>query len=114
MAEDKQDVLHGSLALMVLCTLDTMGPMHGWGVARRIEQMSDKLLELNQGTLYPALLRMQQLGWISSKWGTSENNRRARFYAITKAGKKQLAAESQNWERIYGIIERFLKPTATS
>jgi transcriptional regulator len=112
--KDKQDVLHGSLALMVLRTLDTMGPMHGWGIARRIEQMSDKLLELNQGTLYPALLRMQQLGWVSSKWGTSENNRRAKFYAITKAGKKQLAAEAHTWEQMYGIIGRFLKSGATS
>jgi transcriptional regulator len=114
MPEDKQDVLHGSLTLMVLRTLDTMGPMHGWGIARRIEQMSEGILALNQGTLYPALLRMQQMGWISSKWGASENNRRAKFYAITKAGKKQLAAEAQNWESMYGIIGRFLKPGAIS
>jgi transcriptional regulator len=113
MPEDKPDVLHGSLTLMVLRTLETLGPMHGWGIARRIEQMSEKALELNQGSLYPALLRMQQMGWISSKWGASENNRRAKFYAITRTGQKQLAAEVQNWERMYGIIERFLKPGAT-
>jgi len=113
MADDKTDVLHGSLALMVLRTLDSLGPMHGWGIARRIEQVSEKILELNQGTLYPALLRMEQLGWISSKWGTSENNRRAKFYAITRNGKKQLAAEAQNWERMSGIIARFLKAGET-
>jgi len=113
MADDKTDVLHGSLALMVLRTLDSLGPMHGWGIARRIEQVSEKILELNQGTLYPALLRMEQLGWISSKWGTSENNRRAKFYAITRTGKKQLAAEAQNWERMSGIIARFLKAGET-
>jgi transcriptional regulator len=114
MSDAKTDVLHGSLALMVLRTLETLGPMHGWGIARRIEQMSDKVLELNQGTLYPALLRMEQMGWISSKWGISENNRRARFYAITRGGKKQLEAEAHNWERMSGIIARFLKPGETS
>ncbi|MBZ5633314.1 MAG: PadR family transcriptional regulator [Acidobacteriia bacterium] len=114
MAEDKTDVLHGSLALMVLRTLETLGPTHGWGIARRIEQMSDKALELNQGTLYPALLRMEQMGWISSEWGASENNRRAKFYAITRTGRKQLAREAQNWERMSGIIARFLKPGETS
>src|SRR3984885_5837361 len=98
MANEKSDVLHGSLALMVLRTLDTLGPQHGWGIARRIEQISGDAFELNQGTLYPALLRMQQMGWITSKWGASENNRRARFYAITPAGKKQLAAEAKSWE----------------
>jgi PadR family transcriptional regulator PadR len=111
MASDKTDVLHGSLALMVLRTLDTLGPQHGWGIARRIEQISGDVLELNQGTLYPALLRLEQMGWISSKWGASENNRRAKFYTITRAGKKQLAAESENWERISDIIARFLKPS---
>ncbi|MGA3242565.1 MAG: PadR family transcriptional regulator [Bryobacteraceae bacterium] len=111
MASDKTDVLHGSLALMVLRTLDTLGPQHGWGIARRIEQISGDVLELNQGTLYPALLRLEQMGWISSKWGASDNNRRARFYTITRAGKKQLAAESENWERISDIIARFLKPS---
>lgn len=111
MANDKTDVLHGSLALMVLRTLDALGPQHGWGVARRIEQISGDVLELNQGTLYPALLRLEQMGWISSKWGASDNNRRAKFYTITRAGKKQLAAESENWERISDIIARFLKPS---
>src|ERR1700739_637818 len=100
MAKDKTDVLHGSLALMVLRTLDTMGPQHGWGIARRIEQTSEHALELNQGTLYPALLRMEQMGWIASKWGFSENNRRARFYSITRAGRKQLATEARNWARV--------------
>jgi PadR family transcriptional regulator PadR len=110
MRVDKTDILHGSLALMVLRTLDTLGPMHGWGIARRIEQTSDKILELNQGTLYPALLRLEQMGWIASKWGESENNRRAKFYSITRAGRKQLAAEARNWERMYGVVARFLKP----
>jgi transcriptional regulator len=111
MANDKTDVLHGSLALMVLRTLDTLGPQHGWGIARRIEQISGDILELNQGTLYPALLRLEQMGWISSKWGVSDSNRRAKFYAITRAGKKQLAAEAENWERMSDIIARFLKPS---
>src|ERR1700736_6717066 len=111
MANDKSDVLHGSLALMVLRTLDTLGPQHGWGIARRIEQISGDALALNQGTLYPALLRLEQMGWIASKWGASENNRRARFYSITRAGKKQLATESENWERIAGIMARFVSPT---
>jgi transcriptional regulator len=110
MANDKPDVLHGSLVLMVLRTLDALGPQHGWGIARRIEQVSGNLLELNQGSLYPALLRLEQMGWITSKWGVSDNNRRAKFYAITRTGKKQLAAEAENWERTSGIISRFLKP----
>ena len=114
MAQEKTDVLHGSLVFMVLRTLDTLGPQHGWGIARRIEQISGDALALNQGTLYPALLRLQQMGWITSKWGASDNNRRARFYAITRAGKKQLAAETQNWERISGIIARFVKPVRVS
>ena len=110
----KTDVLHGSLALMVLRTLDTLGPQHGWGIARRIEQISGDALELNQGTLYPALLRLQQMGWITSKWGASDNNRRAKFYSITRGGKKQLAAEAENWERISGIIARFARPLRES
>src|ERR1700689_4492062 len=110
MANDNPDVLHGSLVLMVLRALDTLGPQHGWGIARRIEQMSGDVLALNQGTLYPALLRMEQSGWISSKWGVSENNRRAKFYAVTRAGKKQLSSETKSWERASGIIARFLKP----
>jgi transcriptional regulator len=99
---------------MVLRTLDTMGPLHGWGIARRIEQISGDMLELNQGTLYPALLRLQQMGWITSKWGASDNNRRARFYSITRAGKKQLAAETENWERMADIIARFMRPAGES
>ena len=114
MPNDKSDVLHGSLALMVLRTLDTLGPQHGWGIARRIEQISGDVLELNQGSLYPALLRLQQMGWITSKWGVSESNRRARFYTITRAGRKQLAAEAENWERISDIIARFAKPAGES
>jgi PadR family transcriptional regulator, regulatory protein PadR len=110
MANEKPDVLHGSLALMVLRTLETMGPQHGWGIARRIEQTSGDALELNQGTLYPALLRLEQMGWIASKWGASENNRRAKFYSITSAGRKQLAHEAQSWERVSAILARFLKP----
>ncbi len=112
--KEKPDVLHGSLAFMVLRTLDTLGPLHGWGIARRIEQTSGDLLELNQGSLYPALLRLQQMGWITSKWGASENNRRARFYSITPAGRKQLAAETKNWERVSDILARFVKPAKES
>ena len=103
------EVLQGTLDLMVLKTLDSMGPLHGYGIARRIEQVSGELLHLNQGTLYPALLRLQQKGWITGKWGTSENNRRARFYGITRAGRKQLAAEAADWERMAGIISRLLQ-----
>ena len=114
MGNEKSDVLHGSLALMVLRTLDTLGPQHGWGIARRIEQISGDALALNQGTLYPALLRMEQMGWIASKWGASDNNRRARFYAITRAGKKQMATEAENWERVADILGRFLRPTGES
>jgi PadR family transcriptional regulator PadR len=114
MPPEKPDVLHGSLVLMVLRTLDTMGPQHGWGIARRIEQTSGHSLELNQGSLYPALLRLEQLGWITSKWGVSDNHRRAKFYSLTRAGKKQLAAETENWERISGIIGRFLRPSGES
>ena len=114
MAHDKPDVLHGSLALMVLRTLDTLGPQHGWGIARRIEQISGDALALNQGTLYPALLRLEQMGWVTSKWGASDNNRRARFYSITRAGKKQLAAEAKNWERVSNILGRFVKPSRES
>ena len=105
---DKTDVLHGSLAFMVLRTLETLGPQHGWGIARRIEQISGNALELNQGTLYPALLRLKQMGWITAKWGASDHNRRARFYTITRAGRKQLAAEAENWERISEIMARFV------
>src|ERR1700687_6476599 len=99
MAKEKTDVLHGSLAFMVLRTLDTLGPQHGWGIARRIEQISGDVLELNQGTLYPALLRLEQMGWITSKWGASENNRRARVYGITRGGREQLAAPARRRPR---------------
>src|ERR1051326_4672807 len=105
---DKADVLQGTLILLVLRTLETLGPLHGYGIARRIEQISEDVLQLNQGTLYPALLRMEQEGWISSKWGASEKNRRARFYSITAAGRRQLAKETENWRRMSSTIERFL------
>ena len=108
MHEDRSEILPGTLDLLVLKTLDTMGPMHGFGIARRIEQVSENLLYLNQGTLYPALLRLQQKGWITSKWGASENNRRARFYSLTRAGRKQLATEAKNWERMAAVIGRLL------
>ena len=105
----KADVLQGTLDLMVLQTLDAMGPLHGYGVARRIEQISEDVLQLNQGTIYASLLRLQQRRWISASWGTSDNNRRAKFYAITRAGRKQLAAQAQNWERISTVIMRMLR-----
>jgi transcriptional regulator len=108
MGEAKTDVLQGTLDLMVLKTLEALGPLHGYGIARRIEQISENLLQLNQGTLYPALLRLQQRGWIKSEWGTSDNNRKARFYQLTKGGRRQLAAETRNWERISGVMERLL------
>ena len=104
----RSDVLQGTLDLMVLKTLDTLGSMHGYGIAQRIQQVSENLLQLNQGTLYPALLRLEQRGWISSKWGTSDNNRRARFYSLTKAGRKQLAREAEDWQRIVGVMGRVL------
>jgi PadR family transcriptional regulator PadR len=104
----KTDLLQGTLDLMVLKTLDALGPLHGYGIARRIEQVSESVLELNEGTVYTALLRLQQQGWIDAEWGASENNRRAKFYAITKSGRKQLAKETENWERISGVIARLL------
>ena len=108
MPEAKSEILQGTLDLMVLKTLDAMGPMHGYGIARRIEQVSDEALQINQGTIYLCLVRLIQKGWITSAWGTSENNRRARFYAISRKGQKQLAAETANWERIAGVIGRLL------
>ena len=111
---NRSEVPYGTLDLMVLKTLDAMGALHGYGIARRIEQVAEGSLELNQGTIYPALLRLEQMGWITSRWGTSDNNRRAKFYGITRAGKKQLATEAGNWERTSGIIARFLKPTGES
>ena len=107
MTAHKAEVLQGTLDLIVLKTLETMGPMHGYGIARRIEQVSRELLSLNQGTLYPALLRLQQRRWISSEWGASENNRKAKYYSLTRAGKKQLAAEAKNWEQTTAMIARF-------
>ena len=109
MGESRSDILQGTLDLMVLQTLETMGPQHGYGIARRIEQVSEDVLQLNQGTIYAALLRLQQRRWISATWGTSDNNRKAKFYAITKSGRKQLAAQAQNWERISTVIMRMLK-----
>ncbi|HXW03875.1 MAG TPA: PadR family transcriptional regulator, partial [Vicinamibacterales bacterium] len=102
----KVEVLQGTLDLMVLQTLDTMGPQHGYGIARRIEQVSDGILTLNEGTVYAALMRLQQRRWISASWGTSENNRRAKFYAITSAGRRQLAREVESWERLASLIAR--------
>jgi PadR family transcriptional regulator PadR len=106
--EVKDDILRGTLDLLVLKTLDSMGPLHGYGIARRIEQISGDLLYLNQGTLYPALLRLQQRKLISAKWAISDNNRRARYYSLTAAGRKQLTAETESWERMVGIIGRLL------
>jgi PadR family transcriptional regulator PadR len=107
-ADDKSEVLQGTLDLMILKTLQALGPLHGFGIARRIEQLSEDVLTLNEGTVYTSLLRLQQKQWISSEWGVSENNRRARFYSITKRGIKQLAIETENWERIAGVIGRVL------
>ena len=103
------DVPYGTLDLMVLKTLEAMGSVHGYGIARRIEQVAQGMLALNQGTIYPALLRLEQKGWITSRFGTSENNRRARFYEITRAGKKQLAVETESWERTVEIMSRMLE-----
>ena len=105
---DKTDVLQGTLALMVLKTLESMGPLHGYGVARRIEQTSGDLLSINYGTLYPALLKLEQEGYISSEWGTSENNRKAKYYKLTREGRKQLAKETQDWKQTTDILARFL------
>lgn len=110
----KAAVLQGTLDLLVLKTLDTLGPLHGFGIARRIQQVSEDMLRLNQGTLYPALVRLEQRGWIRSKWGVSENNRRARFYSLTKSGKKQLEVEAENWERMASLIGRMLRGAENS
>src|SRR5438034_3638228 len=109
MTKPKEDILRGTLDLLVLKTLDTLGPLHGFGIARRIEQVSGDLLYLNQGTLYPALLRLQQRGWIASKWGVSENNRRAKYYSLTRAGRRQLEEEAENWDRMSAVIDRVLR-----
>jgi PadR family transcriptional regulator PadR len=103
------DVLQGTLDLMVLQTLGSMGPLHGYGIARRIEQISEDVLKLNEGTVYASLTRLQHEGWISASWGISENNRKAKFYAITRAGRRQLATETDNWQRISGVIARLLR-----
>jgi PadR family transcriptional regulator, regulatory protein PadR len=107
--ETKSDVLMGTLDLLILKTLDTLGAMHGYGIARRIEQVSEDLLELNHGTVYPALLRLEQRGWITSRWAASENNRRARYYSLTPAGRRELAREARNWERMAAFIARVLQ-----
>ncbi len=108
MAAQKTEVLLGTLDMLVLRTLDAIGPMHGWGVARRIQQLSENSLQLTQGTIYPALLRLEQKGWIKAEWGTSDSNRKARFYSLTKAGRKQLKRETENWEHMMSIINRVL------
>ena len=106
---EKSEVLQGTLDLMILKSLHALGPLHGFGIARRIEQISEDVLQLNEGTVYTSLLRLQQQGWIESTWGTSENNRKARYYSITRKGKKQLELETENWERISAVIERVLR-----
>jgi PadR family transcriptional regulator, regulatory protein PadR len=105
----KSEILQGTLDLMVLKTLDAMGPLHGYGIARRIEQLSDEVLQVNQGTIYASLVRLAQKKWIKAEWGTSENNRRARYYNITRTGKKQLSSEAEDWERISGVIGKLLQ-----
>ena len=107
--KDRSEVLQGTLDLMILKALDALGPLHGYGVARRLEQLSEDLLRLNEGTVYASLLRLQQQGWIRSEWGTSEANRKASFYSITKAGRRQLAHETESWEKIAGVITRVLR-----
>ncbi len=111
MPASKSEVLQGTLDLLVLKTLDSMGPMHGFGIALRIQQVSEDLLQLNQGTLYPALLRLEQRGWIASKWGVSENNRKAKYYSLTSAGRKQLEEETESWDRMSAMINRVLRTT---
>jgi PadR family transcriptional regulator PadR len=109
MSADRSEILQGTLDLMVLKTLDTMGSLHGYGIARRIEQISEEALQINQGTIYASLVRLMQKGWITGAWGTSENYRKAKFYSITKSGKKQLNAEAESWERIASVIGRVLR-----
>jgi transcriptional regulator len=108
MGEQKSDVLQGTLDLMVLKTLETMGPLHGYGIARRLEQVSGNSLTLSQGTIYPALLRLEQRGWIRSEWGTSETNRRAKFYSLNRIGQKKIEEETENWERVSATMARIL------
>jgi PadR family transcriptional regulator len=109
MPVDKSEILQGTLDLMVLKTLDAMGPLHGYGIARRIEQLSQEALQVNQGTIYASLVRLLQRGWISGAWGNSENNRKAKFYSITKTGGKQLTAATENWQRVSGVVGRVLQ-----
>jgi PadR family transcriptional regulator, regulatory protein PadR len=109
MPETKSEILQGTLDLMVLKTLDAIGPLHGYGIARRIEQISEEALQINQGTIYLCLIRLVNKGWIKAEWGTSDNNRKAKFYSISKAGRKQLLAETENWERVAGVIGRLLQ-----
>jgi transcriptional regulator len=109
MAENKSEILQGTLDLMVLRTLQAMGPLHGYGIARRIEQVSKEALQVNQGTIYLCLVRLVQKKWIKAEWGISENNRKARFYSISKAGQKQLIVETENWQRVAGTIARLLQ-----
>lgn len=109
MTDPKSDILQGTLDLMVLKTLEAMGPLHGYGIARRIEQISEDVLQINQGTIYASLVRLLQRGWISSEWGASENNRKAKFYSITKAGHRQLASQTEEWERFSAVIARVLQ-----
>jgi PadR family transcriptional regulator PadR len=111
MAPPRGEVLQGTLDLIVLQTLHAMDSLHGYGIAQRVKQVSEDLLKLNQGTLYPALLRLEQRGWISSKWGASENNRKAKFYSLTRAGRKQLLAETESWERMTALMARLLGDT---
>lgn len=108
-ANSKSEILQGTLDLMILKTLQAIGPLHGFGIARRLEQVSEEVLRLNEGTVYTSLLRLQQNGWIEAEWGASENNRKAKFYSITRSGLKQLAKETENWERISGVIGRVLR-----
>jgi transcriptional regulator len=110
----RTDVLQGTLDLMILKTLESMGPLHGYGIARRLEQVSEDVLKLNEGTVYASLMRLQQQGWIEASWGASENNRKAKFYAITRSGRRQLTAETENWERIAGVMGRLLRPASGS
>lgn len=109
MTQLKSEVLQGTLDLLVLKTLETIGPMHGWGISRRIQQISENALHLGQGTIYPALLRLEQRGWLAAEWGISDQNRKARFYSLTKAGRKQLEKETESWERMMAIINRVLE-----
>ena len=109
MRDERTDILNGTLALMTLRTIDVLGPIHGYGIARRIEQVSQGVLELNQGTLYPMLLNLEQAGWITAKWGLSDTGRKAKFYTLTRSGKVRLQTETENWARAHAIVARFVK-----